>query len=67
MPPSTLTATRPEWITRAEAARITGLTYWEVRTLIRKGQIRARDLPGLRAIYSRADAERIAAAAAPSA
>lgn len=49
------------WIPLAEVMRITGASPGAVKSMALAGSIRFRSIPGTRTVYSRSDAERIAA------
>jgi hypothetical protein len=53
-------AAAEEWITLAEASRITGKHPASVKSIALAGGIRPRVTPGARILYSKSDAERIA-------
>jgi hypothetical protein len=52
---------RPEWVTLAAASRAIGRHVNAVKSIALAGAIRTRIMPGARILYSRTDAERLAA------
>jgi hypothetical protein len=55
----TVAVTRSDWITLAEAMRITGLTRDSLKSAALAGSLRFSSILGMRVLYSRSDCERI--------